>query len=201
MYLQVFQCFSQLPADSSRSSGASTVQSRSLAAWPRPAENHTPPTARYPECRGCSEPCHTPKDDQGQQERQQITTLTTNHNDIYFFYGGDESTLRLSVGSFCLKRMSQTSRTPSIFTVKKTEGLTGLQQASVRNDIWYLRKQNWMLKFGLSLTQTEQEVFGGSESYLVHIMDDSLMSSDQIRAVQSPTVRKFLGKKGFLCRA
>lgn len=39
------------------------------------------------------------------------------------------------------------------------------------------------------------------ESYLVHMMDDSLMSSDQMRAVQCPTVRKFFGKKGFLCRA
>jgi len=38
-------------------------------------------------------------------------------------------------------------------------------------------------------------------SYLVHIMEDSLMSSDQMRAVQSATVRKFLGKNGFLCRA
>ncbi|PWA33378.1 hypothetical protein CCH79_00014078 [Gambusia affinis] len=37
-----------------------------------------------------------------------------------------------------------------------------------------------------------------ADSYLVHMMEDSLMSSDQMRAVQSPTVRKFLGKKGFL---
>lgn len=51
-----------------------------------------------------------------------------------------DGTLRLSVGSFCLNKMSQTSSTPSIFTVKKTEGLTGLQQASIRYDIWYLRR-------------------------------------------------------------
>lgn len=38
-------------------------------------------------------------------------------------------------------------------------------------------------------------------SYLVHMMDDSRLSSDQMRAVQSPTVRKFFGKNGFLCRA
>lgn len=38
-------------------------------------------------------------------------------------------------------------------------------------------------------------------TYFVHMMEDSLMSSDQIRAVQSATVRKFLGKNGFLCRA
>ncbi len=36
---------------------------------------------------------------------------------------------------------------------------------------------------------------------LVHMMEDSLISSDQILAHQSPTVRKFLGKQGFLCRA
>lgn len=34
-------------------------------------------------------------------------------------------------------------------------------------------------------------------TYFVHIMHDSLMSSDQILAVQSPTVKKFLGKNGF----
>ena len=38
-------------------------------------------------------------------------------------------------------------------------------------------------------------------AYFVDMMEASLMSSDQMRAVQSPTVRKFLGKKGFLCRA
>jgi len=40
-----------------------------------------------------------------------------------------------------------------------------------------------------------------TDTYLVHIIDDSFVSSDQIRAVQSPTVRKILGKKGFLARA
>lgn len=30
-------------------------------------------------------------------------------------------------------------------------------------------------------------------AYLVHMMDDSRLSSDQMRAVQSPTVRKFFG--------
>ena len=37
-------------------------------------------------------------------------------------------------------------------------------------------------------------------AYSVAMMEASLMSSDQMRAVESPTVRKFLGKKGFLCR-
>ena len=34
--------------------------------------------------------------------------------------------------------------------------------------------------------------------YLVHIIDDSLISSDHILAHQSPTVKKFFGKHGFL---
>lgn len=55
-------------------------------------------------------------------------------------------TFMLSVGSFCLNRMSQTSRTPSVFTVKKTDGLTGLQQASIRYDVWYLQQQPVCLK-------------------------------------------------------
>lgn len=38
-------------------------------------------------------------------------------------------------------------------------------------------------------------------AYHVHIIDDSLQSSDQIRAIQSPIVRKFLRKDGFLWRA
>lgn len=46
-----------------------------------------------------------------------------------------------------------------------------------------------------------QEALSGFGTDLVDMMDDSLMSSDQMRATQSPTVRKFLGKKGFLCRA
>lgn len=55
-------------------------------------------------------------------------------------------TFMLSVGSFCLNRMSQTSRTPSAFTVKNTDGLTGLQQASIRYDVWYLQQQPGRLK-------------------------------------------------------
>ena len=111
--------------------------------------------------------------------------------------------MRLSVGSFCLNRMSHTSSTPSIFTVKKTDGLTGLQQASVRYDIWYLKYKTQEVvrelnKMILYVLLTWIHLVG---SHLVHMMDDSLMSSDQMRAVQSPTVRKFLGKKGFLCRA
>lgn len=43
-----------------------------------------------------------------------------------------ELTFRLRDGLFCLKRMSQMSRVPSILVVKKTEGLTVLQQPSVR---------------------------------------------------------------------
>lgn len=41
-------------------------------------------------------------------------------------------TCKLSVGSFCLKLISQISRVPSILVVKKTAGRTGLQQPSVR---------------------------------------------------------------------
>ena len=41
-------------------------------------------------------------------------------------------TLRLSVGSFCLNRMSHRSNVPSILMLANTEGLTGLQQASVK---------------------------------------------------------------------
>ena len=52
------------------------------------------------------------------------------------------------------------------------------------------RRQTW------STGQT-----GGQETDLVHRIEDSLMSSVQTLAVQSPTDRKFLGKKGFLCRA
>ena len=37
--------------------------------------------------------------------------------------------------------------------------------------------------------------------YLVHMMEDSLISSDQILAHQSPTVKKFFGKHGFRCKA
>lgn len=50
---------------------------------------------------------------------------------------------------------------------------------------------------------TIHTLVGGNKpgAYLVHMMDESFMSSDQIRALQSPTVRKFLGKNGFLCRA
>lgn len=35
-------------------------------------------------------------------------------------------------------------------------------------------------------------------AYCVHIIDDSLQSSDQMRAIQSPIVKKFLTKDGFL---
>ena len=59
--------------------------------------------------------------------------------------------------------MSQQSRQPSLLVVKKTEGRVGLQQPSVRFSVYEL----------------------------VHMMEDSLMSSDQMRAHQSPTVRKF----------
>lgn len=38
-------------------------------------------------------------------------------------------------------------------------------------------------------------------AHFISMIADSLMSSDQMRVVQSPTVRKFLGKKGFLCMA
>ena len=41
-------------------------------------------------------------------------------------------TCKLSVGSFCLKMISHTSRVPSILVIKNTEGLIGLQQPSVR---------------------------------------------------------------------
>jgi hypothetical protein len=34
---------------------------------------------------------------------------------------------------------------------------------------------------------------------LVHMIQSSLISSDHMRAVQSPTDKKFLGKNGFLC--
>lgn len=73
-------------------------------------------------------------------EATHLTILTSQifFYGVFIFYSAQVSvffTLRLSVGSFCLNRMSQTSRTPSIFTVKKTEGRTGLQQASLRYDI------------------------------------------------------------------
>ena len=48
-------------------------------------------------------------------------------------------TWRLSVGSFCLKMMSQTSSVPSSLVVKNTAGRVGLQHPSVRYDMWYLR--------------------------------------------------------------
>lgn len=73
--------------------------------------------------------------------------------DISFDDGGDKTvltgtspTLMLRVGSLCLSRMSQTSRTPSVFTVKKTAGLTGLQQASISRDVWYLNHQQVRLE-------------------------------------------------------
>lgn len=43
-----------------------------------------------------------------------------------------DTTFREREGSFCLKRKSQTSRVPSDLVVKKTAGLTVLQQPSVR---------------------------------------------------------------------
>lgn len=54
--------------------------------------------------------------------------------------------MMLSVGWFCLNRMSQMSRTPSVFTVKKTAGLTGLQQASISRDVWYLTQEQVRLE-------------------------------------------------------
>jgi hypothetical protein len=40
-------------------------------------------------------------------------------------------TWRVKVGSLCLKKKSQMSRVPSIFVVKNTPGLVGLQHPSV----------------------------------------------------------------------
>lgn len=128
-------------------------------------------------------------------------------------------TLTLRVGSFCLNKMSQMSSTPSIFTVKKSEGLTGLQQASVKYAVWCLLTtkpghwpllkyiQDWSNQKGVnsndndrpwSQMKTDENII---KLYLVHMIDDSLMSSDQIRAPQSPTVRKFWEKKGFFWMA
>ncbi len=92
---------------------------------------------------------------------------------MYYFARGKRFTLMLRSGARCWYRMSQQSRHPSIRVVKKTEGRVGLQHPSVRFSVYEL----------------------------VHMMEDSLMSSDQILAHQSPTVRKFLGKQGFLCKA
>ena len=59
-------------------------------------------------------------------------------------------TCSVSVGLFCLNKTSQTSSVPLMLVEKNTPGLVGLQHASVR---------------GLAL-------------YLVHMIGDSLASSD-----------------------
>lgn len=55
--------------------------------------------------------------------------------------------------------MSHTSNTPSVLTVKKTEGLTGLQQPSIRYDIWYLERGGQMLRIGSGGTREKKRGF------------------------------------------
>lgn len=61
------------------------------------------------------------------------------------------------------------------------------------------RSEQALLSPALSMLFHNKETH--TSTYLVHIIEDSLTSSDQIRAVQSPTVRKILGYMGFLVRA
>jgi|LauGreDrversion4_2_1035121.scaffolds.fasta_scaffold3104487_2 hypothetical protein len=85
------------------------------------------------------------------------------------------------------------SSEPSLLVVKKTPGREGDQQPSVRYDEWYLFAQN-------SAQFQARSTGGASYTDLVVIMGD-LRSSNQMRAVQSPTVRKYLEKNGLRCRA